>query len=1189
MSKRTEYELQIAIGGKVDNSLTKSVNEIKGQLGSMGGTIKTVATAAATVFASVKIKDIFDEVTDASKEFETSMAGVAKVVDGLKDDNGKVTQSYYDMKDAIIDMSKDLPMTAENIAAIVEAAGQSNIAKDELLDFTETASKMGIAFDSTAEQAGEWMAAWRTALDLDQTQVTDLADQINYLGNTSSEDAGKLSEVVTRVGSLSKTSGIAASSVAAIAASMTKVPADVAATGIKNFATALVSGESATKRQIKAYDSLGLKAKDVAKAMQTDSKGTMLDVLERINKLSKDKRTSTMKDLFGSESLSSIAPLAANLNNLKKQFKKVEDPSLYSGSMEKEYTAASSTASNVDVLSENKIQAAKIQIGDSLVSLSTLAAETKGNLAESFGDFVQSHSPEIQDAARDIKQAFSKFLPTAVTELKTFSRNAIDTIEPVYDLIKDNPEIIPDFIVSVGSAMVTYKVGKNIGEIVKNAKLAGSPLKLLSGIITNPWALAIGAVAGGIAMIATSVYNAQKELREADLASRFGDITLSLEDLDEIAADIIRDDNFSKLSDSMKAGENIDNLKDSIDDTMADLKRFNWKVSIGLDLTKDEQSQYQAKISDFISESQNLLLEERYKLKINMELFSDGSAASKNIESKMNAFYNNNYKTLSQLGKELQKEVNKAFSDGLLTIDESKVIADYMQQMADLNKDLAAAEFDAKMTAMGTEYTGTGLTPESFANLQTALNEQVEETKKTYTESLAETLQSYKATYDKGGLTKDEYNTAVTTAKEEYTKDIGELQAKSFDFQYQTITSAYADVLDKAGPEFEKLLADSVDETMSNVSQNGLWGKELPFLYEKLFDYDGISKTEKANLKKLYESLIPSQESMEEIREYYIQNGMKIPDSLSQGLLDSAALGSLAGNADSILVMVGNQISESPEYERLINNAYDSGVNIDLKIIEGMRYKIPAIDETADNMLKIAATRLKKGLDVELPVNVSLKSNTKNISQSLFSHWNTGLLGHKDGGIFSQPHIAWFAEDGPEAAIPIDGSNNAFELWYATGQMLGAIDHNMKDTSSLLNDLSTLPGHKDGGIFDKPHIAWFAEDGPEAAIPLDGSSEAVNLWYMAGQILGMIDRDKSYGTGFSIPEAYNAIAGNSTINNVNNNESVNNQPEIKIENKIYVQSGADVKKVQQAITMSQSQFDNMMDVYTKKKGRVSMG
>lgn len=52
-----------------------------------------------------------------------------------------------------------------------------------------------------------------------------------------------------------------------------------------------------------------------------------------------------------------------------------------------------------------------------------------------------------------------------------------------------------------------------------------------------------------------------------------------------------------------------------------------------------------------------------------------------------------------------------------------------------------------------------------------------------------------------------------------------------------------------------------------------------------------------------------------------------------------------------------------------------------------------------------------------------------------------------------------------------------------------------------------LPGHAAGGIFNKPHIAAFAEGGKkEAAIPLEGNKDnARSIWTGAGQALGMFE------------------------------------------------------------------------------------
>ena len=76
-------------------------------------------------------------------------------------------------------------MAASGIAKIVAAGGQAGIAKEDLLEFAQDAVKMGVAFDLTADQAGDMMAKWRSAFDLNQDGVVALADKINYLGNTT--------------------------------------------------------------------------------------------------------------------------------------------------------------------------------------------------------------------------------------------------------------------------------------------------------------------------------------------------------------------------------------------------------------------------------------------------------------------------------------------------------------------------------------------------------------------------------------------------------------------------------------------------------------------------------------------------------------------------------------------------------------------------------------------------------------------------------------------------------------------------------------------------------------------------------------------------------------------------------------------------------------------------------------------
>lgn len=369
-SKSKTYELALKIAGKVDSSLKKSCLAAAKDVNTLSASVQKVSSKVAKAMATATSAAITAITVDAAKkaiEFESTMADVAKVVDGLRDENGAFTKSYYEMSDALLNMSKSIPMTADALGQIMASAGQAGIASEDLAKFTETAAKMGVAFDTTAEQAGEWMATWRTALNLSQTQVTALGDQLNYLGNTTSENALKLSEVVTRVGALGQTAGLSAGEVAALAASMPGVTAEISATGIKSMMIAMTAGASATSKQAAVLQQLGFTASDMANRMQTDAKGAIIDLLGAIKQLPSAEQTAALSQYFGKESVSSIAPLLKNIGYLQQQFAKVGDAAAYSGSMEAEYAVRADTTANKLQLMQNKLAVLQVQIGNKIL------------------------------------------------------------------------------------------------------------------------------------------------------------------------------------------------------------------------------------------------------------------------------------------------------------------------------------------------------------------------------------------------------------------------------------------------------------------------------------------------------------------------------------------------------------------------------------------------------------------------------------------------------------------------------------------------------------------------------------------------------------------------------------------------------------------------------------------------------
>lgn len=318
----------------------------------------------------------------AAMGFESAMADVKKVVDF------KTPDQFKQMSQDVLALSERLPMSAEGIASIVAAGGQSGIVREDLQAFAEDAVKMGVAFDQTAEESGSMMAKWRTAFKLSQPEVVSLADKINQLSNTGAASTAQISKIVTAIGPLGEIAGLNAGQIAAMGSALAGVgiAEDVAATGMKNFALTLTSGTAATKAQKEAFKALRLDSAAIAKGMQTDSEGTINKVLKSIGHVEKSKQAAVLTQLFGKESVGAIAPLLTNLDTLQANFRMVGDSQQYAGSMQKEFESRSATTSNAVQLLKNRVTRLGIEVGSALLP--------------PFNDFLKTVGPLITNVSK---------------------------------------------------------------------------------------------------------------------------------------------------------------------------------------------------------------------------------------------------------------------------------------------------------------------------------------------------------------------------------------------------------------------------------------------------------------------------------------------------------------------------------------------------------------------------------------------------------------------------------------------------------------------------------------------------------------------------------------------------------------------------------------------------------------------
>lgn len=305
--------------------------------------------------------------------FESVMADVKKVV------NFDTPDQFGQMSKDVLLMSTRIPMAADGLGAIVAAAGQAGIAREELLRFTEDAAKMGVAFDLSGQQAGAAMTGLRSIFGLTQDEVVSLGDAINHLSNNMDAKASDLLNIANRAGSTAKLFGLSGAQLNALGATFLalKTPPEVAATGINALLMKLATADKQNEKFQNGLEAVGLSAEVMKEMIGRDAQGAILTFLQQVKKA--PDLMGTLSDLFGMEYADDIAKLVGSMDTYEKAVGLIGDQTAYAGSMQKEYESRSATTANALQLLKNQMSRLGITVGNALLpALNSLVGALMG-------------------------------------------------------------------------------------------------------------------------------------------------------------------------------------------------------------------------------------------------------------------------------------------------------------------------------------------------------------------------------------------------------------------------------------------------------------------------------------------------------------------------------------------------------------------------------------------------------------------------------------------------------------------------------------------------------------------------------------------------------------------------------------------------------------------------------------------
>lgn len=1121
-----EYRLAIRIAGVIDKSFTTSLAAAKSTTGSFAATISAMdkdftkldrgynkimsagrtcfrvigeaATVAAAAVGAVSMAAI-----KVGSEFEEQMSTVQAISGANNEEMELLTQKARELGQSSV-------FSATEVGNAMEYMGMAGWKTEQILSGIDGVLNLAAASGEDFGMVSDIVTDDLTAFNMSAEETARMVDVMAQAAMNSNTNVAKMGDTFKYAGAVAGAMGYSIEDIAIATGIMASsgVKSGMAGTALRNIITRMAKP---TKESKEAMDALGLSL--------TDSEGNMNSFYDIMVKLRESMAgmTETEKAYYGAElgGMRGMTGLLAIANATDEEFQDLTE-SIYNS----EGAAEKMAEIRLDNLSGD------VQI------MKDAFADAGLEIYYQFNDKLRGAVQWVTELTNNVKEGIPEMIRTVGTEFPTLQRKFNKFAKPVFGgivdagkwLIKNGNGIVSVFV-GIGTALAAYKIASTtvhvLNSIMSLAKLNPVTLVIL-GLVA-----ALGALAGAYA----AYKQHERDLIDQSLADHFGDIALSMGELQQVAEFLVSSDSLTGAKKALEEFGKLDGFVEEMNEAVSEIDKMNWKVSIGLALTEDENEAYKQAISDYVSEAQEYALQSQYAVSVNLQIaFGDGDGDGQDVTSKVNEFYQERYDTLSALGKQLNRAVTDAFNDGLLEIDEADKIANIQRQMAEIQESMATGELEAQLSMLGMQYAnGGGLTPESFQNLQEELTNQISEATEAYRDSYVKNYASIQAARSAGYLSDSDYQNALNSLQEQYLENVGSAQAKAVNFQLETIMSQYADEL---GPAMQSYMQNA-EETLETYTANGEgdWMSRPVILWQALIDAfseSDLDKTSQGAIAQLLESLQPSMEEMESLKQQYEEMGKEVPEWIMQGISDFAMLDVLSGanlDYDSVGTVLGQQLANSEYYDSFYKGMIDQLNDAD--------YYVP--EDVAEGISNAAAA-----LTAE-KVSAAAEANVGPAVEGMYA--------------WSQNAIDEYYSKGFEATADVSITlNPIMRMSAATGNL----------TLPGWTKSSDIKHNAMGGIVQNETLSWLAENGPEAVIPLDGSRRAMSLWEKAGQLLGM----ESSLDGLDLD------AGSSY--------TIEYSPTLK-----FYGAAPSKDDLTDALRVSQDEFDSMMERYLKTHSRVS--
>ncbi|WP_425385354.1 phage tail tape measure protein [Wolbachia endosymbiont (group B) of Schoenobius gigantella] len=377
--------------------LGSSIEVLKGKYGKLGSAIRSHQSflASKAHFKSQIIETIGLGLTLAAPikvavDFESAMADVKKVVKFVQNDTKDEALKFAK---ELKKLSREIPLSAAELAQIAASGGQLGIDKNDLIKFTTVVAKMTTAFDMSAEEAGNAIAKISNVYGIKVDDMENVGNIINHLSDNTAAKAQEVVLTLNRIGGNAKQFGLEvdqASSLASTFISLGKQP-EKAATAINNFLSKLQTAREQSPEFHDALDEMGTSIEELEQTIKKNPQEAILQFLETLKRIDDQERAGILMNLFGAGFQDDIALLVGSLDIYKKAIEQVADKGKYRSSMQKEFENRANTTANKLQLLKNAVFEAGMNLGSVMLPTLNYVAGSLKAITEHIASFAEKY------------------------------------------------------------------------------------------------------------------------------------------------------------------------------------------------------------------------------------------------------------------------------------------------------------------------------------------------------------------------------------------------------------------------------------------------------------------------------------------------------------------------------------------------------------------------------------------------------------------------------------------------------------------------------------------------------------------------------------------------------------------------------------------------------------------------------